>query len=137
MVSLSSASSSLMPTMVRPLAPYFTRRSSRCGNDFLHGSQNVPQKSTSTTLPRSLLSAILPLPLAAGATVKSGAFFPTRPFATGVVPDDDSAPPPPHPASGATTRRSVTRETWVRIVVTSVLPHRNRRARRGPFDDTA
>ena len=51
-----------MPTICRPLAEYLVFRSCSLGNDFLQGSQNVPQKSTRTTLPRSDLSETVPLP---------------------------------------------------------------------------
>src|SRR5258707_15634618 len=59
-LSLSSASSSLMPTIWRPLPAYFALRSWSFGNDFLHGSQKVPQKSTTTTLPRSPWNETIP-----------------------------------------------------------------------------
>src|SRR5579863_8437068 len=70
-LSLSSASSSLMPTILSPSAPYLSCKSCSLGNDFLHGSQNVHQKSTRTTLPRRLLRLTLPLPLATVGTSKS------------------------------------------------------------------
>ena len=116
MASFSSGSSSLMPTIRRPLAAYFVWRSCSFGKDFLHGSQYVPQKSTSTTLPRMVLSATFPLAFACAATAKSGARFPTSPpAAAGVAsPVADSAAPPPHAVTGAArTRASRIREGWV------------------------
>src|ERR1019366_1553932 len=106
MASFSSASSSLIPTIRRPLAAYFVLRSCSFGKDFLHGSQNVPQKSTSTTLPRILLRATFPLPFAAAVTAKSGARFPTSPPpAAGVESPVDSATPPPHATPGVVRTR--------------------------------
>src|SRR5262249_29799579 len=67
----------------------------------LQGSQKVPQKSTSTTLPRSDLSDTLPLPPATALTLKSGAGFPTSPE---LSPADSEPLPevasPPHASSG-------------------------------------
>src|SRR5580658_1963937 len=77
-----------MPTMRRPLAEYLVLRSCSFGNDFLHGSQKVPQKSTRTTLPRSDLSETAPLPPATAFTLKSGAGLPTRPDVELAVSDD-------------------------------------------------
>src|SRR5437867_581290 len=41
----------------RPCLEYLSCISTRCGKAFLQGSQNSPQKSTSTTLPRCLTTA--------------------------------------------------------------------------------
>src|SRR5687768_2244777 len=57
-VPLSSGSSSDTPMISRPLCLYFTYRSWSFGNDFLQGSQKVPQKSTRTTFPLRLESEI-------------------------------------------------------------------------------
>src|ERR1700722_16242666 len=68
-----------MPTICRPLVEYLVFRSCSLGNDFLQGSQKVPQKSTRTTLPRIDLSETVPEPPLTGLTLKSGAGLPTRP----------------------------------------------------------
>src|SRR5579884_1954265 len=89
-----------MPTICRPPPAYFLFRSCSLGNDFLHGSQNVPQKSTSTTLPRSDFSETEPLPPTMVFTLKSGAGLPTRPpfeSAESAPLPSSAAPQPPRP----------------------------------------
>src|ERR1019366_757693 len=107
-------SSSLMPTIRKPLVEYFVLRSCSFGNDFLHGSQNVPQKSTSTTLPRSDLSETVPDPPASALTLKSGAGLPTSPP---LSPPPDSEPLPlsavaPQARSGSEARTRPRRSDW-------------------------
>jgi len=57
-LSLSSSSSSLTPMIRSPFDAYLWLSSSSFGNDFLHGSQKVPQKSSKTTWPCSSFSEI-------------------------------------------------------------------------------
>ena len=57
---------------------------------FVHGSQKVPQKSTTTTLPRSPLSETVPPDPASVLRLKFGAGLPTRPPRSAA----DSAPWP-------------------------------------------
>src|SRR5580693_2142064 len=68
------------------------------GNDFLHGSQKVPQKSRITTLPCAALSVFGPSP-PTGSAVISGAGLPRSGW---VAPDASPAPPPLAPEHEAT-----------------------------------
>ena len=69
-----------MPTISSPEPAYFALRACSLGKELLHGVQNVPQKSTSTTFPCSCLSDTRRRASpATGATLKSGAGLPTRP----------------------------------------------------------
>src|SRR5580704_12349859 len=78
-LSLSSSSSSLIPTTRRPLPMYLRFSSSSFGKDFLHGSQNVPQKSRRTTWPRSSFSEMVSFEPVMALTRKSGAGLPINP----------------------------------------------------------
>src|ERR1017187_8393097 len=65
------SSSSEMPTISRPPSLYLTLSSSSFGNDFLQGSHQVAQKSTTATFPESEWSEMVPLPVSIF-RVKSG-----------------------------------------------------------------
>src|ERR1019366_3138594 len=112
---LSSGSSSLIPTIWRPEAPYLAFSCCSFGKELLHGVQNVPQKSRRTTLPRSPLSETFPRDPATAATLKSGAGLPTRPDGSpGDEDDGEGEAPgmaPPHPIIAATAA-ATSATTW-------------------------
>src|SRR3954462_9203495 len=68
------------------------------GNDFLHGSQKVPQKSRITTLPWAALIDLGPSPLPASAVISGAAL----PMSGCPLPDASAGPPPPLLAHEAT-----------------------------------
>src|SRR5882672_5669639 len=90
---LSSASSSLIPTISSPEPAYFALSACSLGKELLQGVQNVPQKSTSTTFPWSRLSETDSREPPTDATLKSGAGLPTRP--AGVPGEEGAGPPAP------------------------------------------
>src|SRR5579872_731840 len=120
-----------MPTICRPLDANLVFRSCSFGKDFLHGSQKVPQKSTSTTLPRIDLSESVPLPPTSALTLKSGAGLPTSPeesAESAPLPSSPAAPQPESATPEASESRDPVNSTACRrdviVFIRAVLPQR-------------